>query len=971
MVARMAAQSQGTVYACGVWEIDLAQRELRAGGFPVTIGGRALEILAVLAQSAGELVSKDDLMGRIWPGAVVEDNTLQVHISAVRKALGRDRAMLKTASGRGYRLLGTWTQLARGALPEMVRHRRSLIPPRPFTSNLPAAISDLVGRKADLAELRDVLTAYRVTTLVGPGGIGKTALALEVARGAIADGHEQVCLVELASLSDPNLVPTAAASALGLTLGGEAISPQSVARAVGTTRLFLVLDNCEHVIDAAARLAEAMARLCSRVTILATSREALRIDGEYAYRVAPLDIPRSAQAGQAEVLDHSAVQLFIKRTTALQSDFAPSQDELSVIASICRNLDGIPLAIEFAAARAAALGVSQVAARLDDRFGLLTGGRRTALPRQQTLRATLDWSYQLLPEAEKRLLRRLAVFPAGFTMEGAIAVATDAESAATAVLEGVTNLVAKSLVVLDGPSSRGRWRLLETIRAYALEKLVAQAESRDAARRHGEFARAQLERAEAEWEILPAVRWLADHRYLIDSARAALGWAFASDGDAATGVALTVACVPLWFQLSLMAECAERVKQALAAPDSCRDRKSEMRLYAALAWSLMQTRGSVPETRAAWTKVLEIADEVGDVDHQLRAMWGLWAGLLNGGELTEALDLARRFYALGARQKDPMEALIGDRLIGYILHLLGDQAGARRHLERMVSQYVAPVTGAQSIRYIFDQRVTANCFLARIMWLQGFPDQAMREVERIVEGAIADGNTLSLCQALVQAACPVALFAGDLERLERFVAMLLDYSTTHGLGFWGVWGRCFQGTLLARRGDHSAGVALLDTALSELRGINYGVYYVTSLGEFARALGSAGRVQEGLDAIDAAIRRSEANGELWCMAELLRIKAELLLQSATANGGRTAEELLSQSLVWARRQGAASWELRSALSLARIKMRQGLGSEAPAILAPAYVRFTEGFDTEDLRAAKSILDSPPLSSRRADQSNDM
>src|SRR5580698_95122 len=246
-----------------------------------------------------------------------------------------------------------------------------------------------------------------------------------------------------------------AISTLGLNLSGE-ISSESVARAIGARHLLLVLDNCEHVIDAAANLAETVTRLCPRTTIVATSREILRIDGESVYRVPPLDLPAPGQAAPDYIMQYSAVELFVARTQALNAGFSPTAEDLASIGAICRHLDGIPLAIEFAAARAAVLSVEGVASGLHDRFALLTAGRRTALPRQRTLRATLDWSHELLLEMERRLLRRLAVFPGGFTADAATAVMTNTGFDASAVLDGIGNLVAKSWITLDKSGGNAR-----------------------------------------------------------------------------------------------------------------------------------------------------------------------------------------------------------------------------------------------------------------------------------------------------------------------------------------------------------------------------------------------------------------------------------------------------------------------------------------------------------------------------------
>jgi len=497
---------------------------------PVPIGGRAFEIIEVLVQSAGELVTKNDLSARVWPGAIVEDNTLQFHISAIRKAFGQDREMLKTASGRGYRLLGAWTSRQEDtSTVDSIDLEPMRSPAEPFQTNLPAAASELVGRTIAVQDLRALLSAYRVVTLTGPGGIGKTRLALEVARGLFPSFQGDVRLVELVSLSDPGLVPTAVAGVLGLKLGGDEISAESVARAIGARKLLLVLDNCEHVIDAATRLAETIVRMCPRTTILATSREILKIEGEHVYRVPPLDVP-SQYEEPGNIPGHSAVQLFIATTRALYSDFSPDGENLAAIAAICRRLDGIPLAIDLAATRVATLGLQQVAAGLDNRFGMLIGGRRTALPRHQTLRATLDWSYELLPESERLVMRRLAVFAGDFTAEAASSVAADGKVAASEAVCSLANLVTKSLVMVEVGSVIAHYRLHETTRAYALEKLTEGGEFEQVARRHAKYYRDLFDSAETELETLPAPAWLARYGRQIGQVRAALDWGFSPTG---------------------------------------------------------------------------------------------------------------------------------------------------------------------------------------------------------------------------------------------------------------------------------------------------------------------------------------------------------------------------------------------------------------------------------------------------------
>jgi predicted ATPase/DNA-binding winged helix-turn-helix (wHTH) protein len=510
----MSQQGPNLVYESGRWQIDLRRRELLACGVSVPIGARAFEVMEALVLSANELVTKDALMDRVWPGAIVGENTLQGHMSAIRKALGPDRSMVKTVSGRGYRLVGSWTPRKQGSAAQMVMFPPMSEAGAPPVNNFPSGAGRLIGRDAAVRHVRDLVCAYRVVTLTGPGGIGKTSLAIEAAGGLVANFDGGGWFVDFASLSDPDLVPSAVASALGLGLGGE-VSAEFIAHAVGAKHLLLVLDNCEHVVGAAADLAERFIHLCPHTTILGTSREVLRVEGEHVYRVAPLDVPALGQETPApgqetpapgqetpapgqetpalgqetpdRIMDHSAVQLFIARTTALDTDRTPRAEDLASVAAICRHLDGIPLAIEFAAVSAATLGIGSVAMGLSDRFALLTRGHRTALPRHRTLRAVLDWSYELLTDAERLLLRRLAIFPAGFTLDAAAAVMTDTEPHAAAVTDGIANLVSKSLIMIDKSEKSSRWYLLETTRAYALEKLRDSGETWETARWQAEF----------------------------------------------------------------------------------------------------------------------------------------------------------------------------------------------------------------------------------------------------------------------------------------------------------------------------------------------------------------------------------------------------------------------------------------------------------------------------------------------------
>jgi predicted ATPase/DNA-binding winged helix-turn-helix (wHTH) protein len=923
-------------------------------GTAVQIGRRAFDILSVLVQARGELVTKDEILSRVWCEAIVEENALQAQISALRKALGEHRNHIKTVPGRGYQFSGDATVVegAKGAFSHdgsMAAEMETRA--RPAT-NLAAPTSELIGREADLREVQKLLSAHRLVTLAGPGGIGKTRLAQESARHSLASFADGVWIAELAPLSDPDLVPATVATTLGLDMPPNALSTDDIAKELGAKRMLLVLDNCEHVIDAAARLAEALLRSGSSVCVMATSREPLRAQAEFVYRVSPLALPAEGTEDVDVLLQAGAVQLFVARARGAASHFSVDKHAGSTIGAICKRLDGIPLAIELAAARAAALGLEGLAARLDDRVGVLAGGWRTALPRHRTLRATLDWSYELLPERERIVLRRISVFAGPFTLEAASAVAANAEIPGEELVDCVANLVAKSLVTADVSGSMAVYRLLKTTRSYVVGKLIESGEFEAVARHHAEYCRSVLDRVEAAWGEQPAERLAVFNRH-IDDIRAALDWAFSLGDDAPLGVALTIAAVPLWLQLSLMEECRNRVERALASldRDSAQATRQEMQLCAALGAAAMHSKGPGPPSHDAYTRTLEIAESLSDAEYQLRALHGLCVHRIRNGEIRMALELARRFGTLAVSSADPEDWLATDRLIGSVLHYTGDQTQARRTIERMLS---VPVVRAHVMRFQFDQRVVARSIRARILWLQGFPDQALRAGQANVEQALAGGHAFSVCYALAAAACPVALWTGDLSAAGRSVNMLLECSERHALGAWNPWGRCFDGMLLVKRGDVLAGLQTMSSVLDELCETRL-IRSTLLAGHWAEALGHAGEVERGLAEIDRAVETCERNEERWCVAELLRVKGELLLLKGSPDAQAAAEERFRQSLDWAGRQGALSWELRAATSLAGLLRVQGRPSQARELLAPVYGRFTEGFASADLAAAKALL----------------
>ncbi|MGX9431672.1 MULTISPECIES: ATP-binding protein [Bradyrhizobium] len=933
----------------GPFRLLPAQQLLLENERPVRLGSRALEILIALVERAGELVSKNELMARVWPHTVVEESNLKTHIANLRRILGDGqpgRRYLATVPGRGYCFVAPVEFLELEPPPQLSDTTER-------AHNLPALQTRAVGRDDTINVLLNQLPQHRFITVAGAGGIGKTTVALAVAEALIASYEHGVRFVDLGPLRDPHLVPGALASALGLAIHSDDAVPGLISH-LEDKRMLLVLDSCEHVIEAAATLAEQILRGASAIHVLATSREPMRAKGERVHRLLPLEFPLdSAGLTASQALSFASVRLFVERASANIEGFELKDTDAPAVAGICRKLEGIPLAIELAATRVDAFGIRQLSILLDDRIRLLKYDRRTALPRHQTLAAALDWSYEFLPEHERALLRRLSVFSSFLTLDSASAVAANANSD---VVEDLASLVAKSLVSADVSGGVVQYRLLDTTRAYAMQKLTESGEFQQYVRRHAEHHRDLFERTQADWEEQPSGEWVEEYGRRIDDVRSALNWAFSPSGDASIGVALTVASIPLWMRLSFMDECREWVERALAShlAEPNRNERDEMKLLVALGTALPNAGGPLPATEVTWTKALWLAKKLDEDKYQLRAMWGLFVYRMYVGDHREALLLAEEFCALSDKKGDAGARLIGDRLTGIALHYLGDHANARRHLDRVLTQYVVPSHWSHIVRFLVDHRVAARTTLSRILWIQGFPDQAVRSVQSTLDEARATDHALSLCNVLAHAACPIALYVGDLTAAETLVTTLLDQSAKHALTAWNALGGCLKGGLLLARGD-AAGSALLRNGVQRLREVRFGFYDTTFLDLLAQGLAAAGQTAEARVAIDAAIERCDSNEGRWCLPELLRIKGEILRRDGSIAAVTAAEEHFMQALEWARRQQALSWELRAATNLAELWHGGGKTAEAEQLLSSVYDRFSEGFETVDLEAARALI----------------
>lgn len=876
------------------------------------LGSRATDILATLLASAGDVVTKDALVEAVWPNVFVDEANLRVHMSSLRKALGDaggSDKLIENIPGRGYAFVAPVVVTA--STPEPAPEPRAAAPRK----SLPHAVAEPVGRDGFIAELIEQLHVHRIVTVTGPGGMGKTTAAIAAAHRLAGDFADGVVFVDFGVISDAAMVGAELRSAVE-QLYGLAGPNTDVAQFLQDRRTLVVLDNCEHVVEEAARRVLHLLQSCPDIRVLATSREPLRVPGEWVARLPPLDLPPETAVTAAEVGAFAAARLFLDRASETLGGFVMHDADAPLVGEICRRLDGIALAIELAAGRIQTLGLRGLADALDDRFRLLRQGRRTALPRHQTLRATLDWSYGILDADEKSVLRRLATFSGGFSARAAMAVVAASAISEEDVEDILTGLIARSLVSVELASGEARYRLLETTRSYCLEKLEQAGEAERTSRLHAEYYAELFEHAESEWEGKRDPGWLARYAPKLSNLRAALDWAFRNDEDLA--VRLAVAAIPLWFQLSLVGERLAVAQRAMTivAGHPRRDRRQQMKLNVVLGWPQLHAVAGVESGPEAWRTVLEIARELDDTDHELRALWALWVDRTNSADHPAALSLAQQFLAACARGVvDVGDDLIGHRMAGRSLHLLGRQDAARESIGRMLDAYGA-AQQAHTVRFQYDQRATAQSTLARILLLQGRRQEALDLVTQTVAELSAANDLPTLCHVLSDSACVVAMLAEDWELAVEFVATLRA-STTAEMDVWSTYGKACSAALLIEGGELALGVEQLATALDRLAESRFVVHFAPFRAMQALGLARSGHSHEGLAVIDAEIERCRTVGEAWYLPELLRTRAEIAATASAESPERKIEALL-EALALAVDQGALEWELRVATSLAQL-----------------------------------------------------
>ena len=935
----------------GPFHLVASERVLMREGAPLKLGSRALDILIVLISAPNEVVGKKDLMSRVWPDVSVEEGSLRFHMANLRKALGdgKDGARyIATLPGRGYCFVAPISR------PSRAREDAPVVLPVFAHANLPGRLSRMVGRNEDVLELSAQLNASRFVTIVGAGGVGKTTVAVALGH-YLAEGFAgAVLFVDLGVLRDPALVATAVASLLGLSVQSNDATPGLVAY-LRDKRILLILDTCEHLVEAVADLASSIIDAAPQVHILATSREALRVESEYIYRLDALACPPDDPGLTAAVVrTFPATQLFVERAAASGARLDISDAEAVIVASICRRLDGVALAIELAARRVESYGLQQTAALLNQRLTLLWIGSRTAPARQKTLHATLDWSFGLLTELERAVLRRLSAFVGHFTLDAAMEVVTSTTLDRSTVLGAMDSLVAKSIVATRPVGAMMRYRLLDTTRAYVLEINIDDTESADLAARHAAYYRGWLQKSGTAWSDLATGEERIPHFAAVDNVRAALEWCFGANGNVDIGVGLAVAAAPVFLAMSLLPECHRWSERAIfALDDAARGGLDEMHLQAALGVSLMFMQGGRDPARAALEKSFAIAEERGDALDQLRLLGPLNMFYLRAGNFAAALKYARRGFAAIETVEDAVAVSVAHHLLGISLHLSGDLAGARAELEAALDH--GPASQRSSAAYLgFESPILANAIFARNLWLQGHPDEAIAWARKAVEEARAGDHSLTLAIVSIWA-ISVFLWAGELASATAHIDLLIARAESHSLAPYLLVARGFKSEVAIRQGDAKGGVEKVQQGcLQKLHTTPYELLTTELNLSLAWGLSVIGRVDEAISLIDESLAQVETNGNLLYRPELLRVKGAIFLLPPNPSPSN-AEACLLQALELSRRQGARGWELRTAIDLAKLLAGRNDVDRAHQLLRPVFERFEEGLGTADLKAAERLL----------------
>ena len=895
----------------GPFELSIAERILRREDKVLPLGGRALDILIYLAERPGEVIAKQELMDRVWSDVTVEEGSLRVHVAAIRKALGDGQfgnRCIANIKGRGYSLVGTVFPPAGNTESRNERSQQQ--------GKLPARSLMMIGRETVVSEVSDKLRNERLLTLLGPGGIGKTTIALAVGRAAAERFGGEVYFVDLECLTDPRHVAGAVATSLGVALKSNDPCLELV-NLVRSRKFLIILDSCEHVIEAVAPLAEQLYRQTEEIDILTTSRESLNVEGEHCFRVPPLDCPPDGLEQTANaVLRYPAVQLFVRRVAARAGSVVLTDEEAPFVAEICRRLDGIPLAIELAAGQVAALGLKNTVARLVSRPELLRLSHRTAVPRHRTLKATLDWSYDLLSEAERIVFRRIAPFAGHFTLEGARHVAGELGADTGEIFDAMAGLVEKSLIATRIDETQAEYRLLDTTRAYALEKLEEHGEFDPISLRHGEYVIQQLESQKEMLSAQSRAEGVAVYSSQLSNVRAALEWSFGSHGNDEIATRLAAASTQLFIELALMTEWQAWAERAIARLEGQHMSSHE------------------------------------DLARELKLLSGLFLYSSWTTDIYRALDIAARSQKVALKMQDYGDMALAETMLGAANHLAGNHLVAQRHFEASM-RHSASDSRLHAGHYLFHHTTLALAGMARSLLYRGLFDQSLDYARLAIEEGEKSGSPTTLCRSLILI-LPVYLALEDWQRSDQYVTQLSNLSAAHSLKPLHAIAIGMRGRWLFLQDNVRDGVPLLKRASEELEAQRHEMLNMDFVSDLGAGLAACGLHEEALKLVENALDVQNRGGKFLFASALMRVKG-LILASRSHEDYPEAETSFLSAIDWAKRQSATLFELNAAMDLAELLLKQGRMREAHEYLTSALDRMPAGILSPPHRRALQTI----------------
>ncbi|WP_315729232.1 MULTISPECIES: ATP-binding protein [unclassified Bradyrhizobium] len=901
----------------GPFRLFPTERRLEKEGAPLKLGSRALDILILLVNRAPDVVDKRELLAHLWPDGTVEEGALRFQLRSLRKALAdgiENNRYIVTVAGRGYSFVAP---VSTGAIAHVGGQRSEPL----GAGRLPSVPARVFGRDDAVQAISAEVMTNRFVSIVGPGGVGKTTVSVSVCRELMQLFEGEVHFVDLGPLSDASLVPAVVASSLGIFVNSDNPLRELLA-SLHDRRMLLVLDSCEHVIGPVAILAEACVNETAQVHVIATSREPLRAKGEHVHRLPPLGYPPEGPDLTAmSAITYPAVQHFLERVIASGHRFALDDHNAPIVGKICRQLGGIALAIEFAAPRVAAFGVEGLAKQVDGRNGLLWQGQRTAVPRHQTLRGTLDWSYNLLNDHDRRVFCRLSIFEGQFSLHAAQAVIQDYETDREQVAEAIASLASKSLLIVDASKGSASYRLHDITRAFALEKLSKFGELDDTARRHALFFRDVLRS-----RLGMALSTSPDLKSHLTNARSALEWAFSETGDATIATELAAASGPLFLATSQLIECRTWSRRAIAALHvSIQGDRMELALYTSLAISLMFTIGNGDEVRAALTKAVALAETLEDSYQQVRLYACIVIFRLRIGEFDSALRLAQRSETVARETADPAVIAVADWLLCMSYHVVGGHGLALAHGDAAL-RYSATSDWASHFQPGYDVRILGLTALARSLWIGGLERRSFDVTRQLMEEAGTTRQPVPLCQALI-CAVTICLWAEELSNAERIADRLLSQAKRYSLAPYRTIGLGLQGEIAVKRGDAATGVQLLRACLDSLSTHQHRTLAPAIVCSLAEGMAELGRSSEALSLIDQEIVRVGDVERSYAGPELLRVRGRLLAASRQ-NFEEEAKGYFRRAIACARLQQATTWEARAERDLASLSRGTGTSEGA-------------------------------------------